>query len=385
MPTPASPPALVPTRPPTSAVAPATAPTETPSGAVVNILPTRTPLPVFTPVVVPTPNCTAMAKEPARMAFAPLSQKADVITYVGLDGLRQLDGLYQFDLVAEKSTRIISVSKDIWMYGLKWSPDRKYFAFARALGDLKCPTSQLIVADTISGEAVVATSFENRISIFGWTPDSRFVTIGTEKQVLNIDASGKLKPTQLAVPQVVREWFWINSASAVYLSKSAETSSPNALFLWKSQSGESKKIDEGFLYDADLSPDNKRMAISHILPNGKMGLKIVDIASAAIQTVDMEGEGIYRLQWSPDGRYLLAHVGLGAVILVDTQNKHQVRQLGFYAVVADGAWNRDGSQFVVILATDGGKQLPQLGVYTLKTGEIKAYSLGPLSGVIWRR
>jgi hypothetical protein len=78
-------------------------------------------------------------------------------------------------------------------------------------------------------------------------------------------------------------------------------------------------------------------------------------------------------------------VGLGATILVDTQNKNQVRQLGFYAVVADGAWNRDGSQFVVVLATDGGKQLPQLGVYTLKTGEIKAYPLGSLFNAVWRR
>jgi tricorn protease-like protein len=224
-----------------------------------------------------------MAGEPAQMTFAPISQKADVIAYFGSDGL------YQFDLAIERAARIISASKDIWMYGLKWSPDRRYLAFARAPQNPKCLRSQLLVADTVSGKAKVVTSFENRISVFGWTPDSRFVTIGTEKQVLNIDASGKLKPTQLAVPQVVRECFWINSESALYLGKSAETSISQALFLWKLQTGESKKIDEGLLYDAALSPDNKRMAISHILPNGKMGLKIVDIASAAIQTVDLEG------------------------------------------------------------------------------------------------
>ncbi len=215
-----------------------------------------------------------------------------------------------------------------------------------------CLASQLVLADTEKRIARVVSSSAARIQILGWTQNGQQLLFWSGNELLAVDSTGAegVKPYTLpnAPPETLKKWF---------------------------------------AYGAAISRDLTRVAFVPILtPSNHTTLHIANLRTGAEQTVEINTPDLERIQWSPDGRYILAKVGLAGVLLIDTQNNNLVRQLDFYALPLRNSWSADSARIAVILAEDGGLDLPKLGIYTIKTGQLKTYPMGfmNLSDGAWR-
>lgn len=324
-------------------------PTAPPSGAEVKTLPTWTPQPTDAPVAPREMPCPDLTLAHSEITLAPIPNDGDLVA------ITNQTGLYVFDLKSGMTNLVF----DNWVAGSHlpeqpfWSPNGKKLALVLASPMYECHATQLVLADAEKHIARVVSSSATHIQILGWTQDGRRLLFWTGSELLAADATGTegVKPYSLpnAPPEKIKQWF---------------------------------------AYGGAISHDLTRVAFVPALPSGNFTtLHLVNLRTGVEQTIEINTSGMERIQWSPDGRYVLAKVGLSAVFLIDTQNNNLARQLDFLALPLRNSWSADSARLALVLAEDGGHDLPRLGIYTIKTGQLKIYPMGfmGLADGAWRK
>ncbi|HET7091253.1 MAG TPA: hypothetical protein VFL17_21675 [Anaerolineae bacterium] len=74
------------------------------------------------------------------------------------------------------------------------------------------------------------------------------------------------------------------------------------------------------------------------------------------------------LQWSPDGRYLLARGGLAGVYLIRPDSENPIAQLDFFGVPeVSQAWAPDGQRFAVLISLG---ETSRIGIYDVDAAQL---------------
>ena len=116
-----------------------------------------------------------------------------------------------------------------------------------------------------------------------------------------------------------------------------------------------------------VSPDSKRVAY-----NSGNEVRLLDMASGASEVLGTAPGG-GQLQWSPDGRYLLACPGPAGLLLSRPGPAGPLEQLEAPGGLGGQAWSPDSQRFAFITGDNdaGAGKLPALGIYDVESRRAK--------------
>lgn len=244
-----------------------------------------------------------------------------------------------------------------------WSPDAARLAFLHTdPGPEGCARGYLLLADLAAGRVRPLLDAPRQYSRPAWSPDGRWLALTDEAgrvwlvsaddgqaRALSQDALGGVAPAWPDAAHVVYAREAVSGAGGDLMQQPLDGGPPVALL------SEQYGLDE-----FALAPDGKRVAFFGGI------LVIAEMPSGSPRRVaGFEAHGAERLQWSPDGRTLLARAGLAGIFLVDPQVADPVTQVDVLGLLASQAWAPDSERFATLVGAEG--QTPRLAVYDLGT------------------
>lgn len=370
-----------------------------------NIIPVSPPLPTV-PVIQPAeppesrPCPSPQIGPPPASRFDPLDS-AGAIAYSN-------DGLWLVYPAAERTVLLHSGSDTAFA----WSPDGNRLVFLSRLRSEPCAFAFLMLADLRRGTIRPLADRPGLYSRPAWSPDGQYLAYVESNgrlqalrlsdglvQVLSEDAYVS-KVTDLsgdpvdAVPAAPR---WVDATHLAYLRSdgSGRRAGLAQVALDGSERGilvqESVNPYDGFAF----TPNGQRLAYALSADaqsdEGETPLVVVDLRSGErLEISDNSSRRVRspasRLQWSPDGAYLVGGAGLAGLFLVEGEPPaYRVSQLEAFGVLGEAqSWAPDSRRFV-ILVEEGGRPLPGLAIYDLEQTTLRRLpvELRPPYAVAW--
>lgn len=252
-----------------------------------------------------------------------------------------------------------------------WSPDATEIAFLYT--DLRpdpCGHGYLMLADLAKGEVRPLIQTLARYGQPVWSPDGRRLALTNDAgqlSIVSLDDDSTLILSEHAAP--LSTVAWLDAEHVVY----AERAEPNSLTRLVSQNLDGSVpevlLQHVRIYAFSLAPNGNQVAY-----DGGGSIYLADLPSNSSESL-----GPYpseRLQWSPDGKYLLGRGGLAGIFLVqpgDSAPVSQVKFLGLPGLLQ--SWSPDSSRFAALIGPEG--ELPTIGIY-----DVAAQKLTDLSVVV---
>jgi Tol biopolymer transport system component len=311
--------------------------------------------PTSVPSLVPDPSCPEIKIDPPPTSrFDPI-QGSNVIAYSG-------DGLSLVSVNTGKTAALHSLSElDLtgvdWNFA--WSPDATYIAFV--YGDSRpapCGVGYLMLADLSQGEVRPLLRSLQRYSQPTWSPDSQWLAL--------TDDSGRLTVIHVRNGEVMilsdraeplHTPAWSDAEHVVYVQRGTLPGLGDLVSQPADESTPQTLLSDVYIYEFALSPDGRYVAYSG-------GLSVLaDLQSGNKQ--DIGTKLTERLQWSPDGQYLLGRGGEAGIYVVRPKGSMDVTQMDFYGVPGpQQSWSPDSHAFAVLV---GNGELPSIGIYHMDT------------------
>ncbi len=237
-----------------------------------------------------------------------------------------------------------------------WSPDATQIAFLYT--DPRpdpCGYGYLMLADLAKGEVRPLIQKLARYGQPVWSPDGQRLALTDDAGRLSAVYVGDGSLTILSDSAAALSTpGWMDAEHIVY----AERPKPNNLTALVSQawdgSAPSVLLQEVRMNEFALSPNGQRVAYY----GG--ALYLADLPSKSIENLGLNPSE--RLQWSPDGTYLLGRGGLAGIFLVQPHASVPVSQVNFLGVPGSiQSWSPDGSRFAALIGPED--KLPTIGIY----------------------
>lgn len=286
-----------------------------------------------------------------------------------------------------------------------WSPDGNRITFLSRLRSEPCAFAFLMLADLRTGTIRPLLDRPGLYSRPAWSPDGRYLAYTESNgrlQVLRLsdnqvrvlsDDAYMSKVIDLrgdtvdVLPQAPK---WVDGMHIAYL-KSDEFGGVLGLAEVSLDGSESAMLvtDTVCPYDGfTLAPDGSRLAYAR---SEESPLLVIDLRSDERVAVEENSSKSVRspserLQWSPDGVYLVGRAGpVGIFLMEGDPPAYRVSQLKAFGVLGEAqSWAPDSRRFV-ILVEEGNNQLPSLAIYDLEQVTLSelAVELRPPYTVAW--
>ena len=247
-----------------------------------------------------------------------------------------------------------------------WSPDATEIAFLHTdSGSEYCARGFVMLAELSSGQVRLLLEKPGLYSRPVWSPDGQrlaFIEEAGELMVVQLRDGGLTTFCRDALGGVAPAW--IDTEHVAYLRRTGDERLVDLVNQALEGSAPSTILADKLPFsEFAVSPDGRQLAYY----GGT--LILVDLGSGAKQYLGTEPSE--RLQWSPDGRYLLARGGLAGVYLVEPALS-DVRQLDFLGLPGptQQSWAPDSLQFAALLGTDGSARTT-IGIYDLDRGILR--------------
>lgn len=281
------------------------------------------------------------------------------------------DGL---DLVfpQTKSTIIIHSLTRLGLDGVDgnfvWSPSGTRIAFLytdpRPEG---CARGYLMLADLSQGEVYPLTPTYAQYSRLAWSPDGEWLAFTDEVghlKAMRVSSGEVLTISEQALGLSTPAW--LDTQRVVYIRPTGAKSQADLVSQPLDRSAPQVLLkDVSQLKEFALSPDSRSMAYF----GGALYL-------VAMQSGDMKNLGLEsseRLQWSPDGEYLLGRGGMAGIYLVQSKVSTTVTQVSFLGLPgSQQTWAPDSRQFAALIGPEDG--LPSIGIYHVDTQTLEKLS-----------
>lgn len=344
-------------------------------------------LPANQPSTTRIPSPLPQVETPRESRFDPLDG-AGAIAYSN-------DGLWLVYPATGRTVRLHQGSDT----GFVWSPDGSRIAFLSRLRSEPCAFGFLMLADLRAGTIRPLLDHPGLYSRPAWSPDGKYLAYtdsnsrlqvlrlsDNQVQVLSVDAyMSKVidlrGDTVDVLPQAPK---WVDEVYIAYLKGDA---AGDVLGLAKValDGSESTMLVTDTIYPYDgfaFAPDGSRLAYAR---SEEGPLFVLDLRSGARLEIEESSSKsirspITRLQWSPDGAYLVGGAGLAGIFLMEgdppAYRVSQIEALGVLGEVQ--TWAPDSQRFVMLLEEG-------LGIYNLEEGTLSELAVGlrPPYAVAW--
>ena len=257
--------------------------------------------------------------------------------------------------------------------GLAWSPDGRRIAFIYS--EYGPPQEEqlgyLMLADLERGELRPLLQDAGVYGRPAWSPD------GTRLAYVRWDGHGKLSILDMAsgaVSVIADDAIFVPSQAPAWLDDGrvayartvgVKLTQAELVSLALDGSPVQAIVQSGWVYG--VSPDSKR-----VVYNSGNQVRLLDMASGASEVLGTAlGRG--QLQWSPDGRYLLACPGPAGLLLSRPGPAGPLEQLEAPGGLGGQAWSPDSQHFAFITGDNdaGAGKLPALGIYDVESRRVK--------------
>ena len=257
--------------------------------------------------------------------------------------------------------------------GLAWSPDGRRIAFIYS--EYGPPQEEqlgyLMLADLERGELRPLLQDAGVYGRPAWSPD------GTRLAYVRWDGHGKLSILDMAsgaVSVIADDAIFVPSQAPAWLDDGrvayartvgVKLTQAELVSLALDGSPVQAIVQSGWVYG--VSPDSKRVAY-----NLAGEVRLLDIASGSSEVLGTAPGG-GQLQWSPDGRYLLACPGPAGLLLSRPGPAGPLEQLEAPGGLGGQAWSPDSQHFAFITGDNdaGAGKLPALGIYDVESRRVK--------------
>jgi Tol biopolymer transport system component len=240
-----------------------------------------------------------------------------------------------------------------------WSPDGSYLAYTESNGRLQILRLSDDLVQVLSDDAYVSKVIDLRGDTVDVVPVAPRWVDGTHIAYPRSDGSGRM----------------------VGLAKLALDGSERSMLV-----EDLVNPYDGFAF----TPNGSRLAYARS-DEGETPLVLVDLRSGERLEIEENSSNqvrspASRLQWSPDGTYLVGGAGSAGIFLMEGDPPaYRVSQIKAFGVLGEAqSWAPDSRRFV-ILVEKGNNQLPGLAIYDLEHTTLSelAIELRPPYTVAW--
>ena len=217
-------------------------------------------------------------------------------------------------LTGEVKDRVPLPAGDGRVADLRWSPDRKFFAYIRTIDRLLADVTRLWVLPVGADEAIPLTDGQTKVSSPDWAEDGRTLYFVSNRggsmdlwqQPMAADGSGDGPPVPLTTGLQLRDMDISLEQNRLVYSRGRGVAN-----LWRLpilaerpatwQDAEQLTFDEAYIEQFGLSPDGTRIAFSSDR-SGNPDLWILELETGEMRQLTTDPTPDWAPQWSPDGQ-----------------------------------------------------------------------------------
>lgn len=309
---------------------------------------------------------------PSAAVKAPVASRFDPVK--GDDAIAYSDDGLRIVLLQTKSTITIHPLTRLGLNGVDrnfaWSPSGTRIAFlytdSRPEG---CAHGYLMVADLSRGEVRPLMPTSGLYSQPAWSPDSEWLAFTDEiGHLMAMHVSGGEVVTVSEQALGLSAPAWLDTQQVAYI-RPIGGARTLADLVRQPLDGSTPLIllkDVAQLNEFALSADGKYVAYF----GG--ALYWVNMQSGDKKNLGLEPSE--RLQWSPNGEYLIGRGGMAGIYLVQPQVSMTVTQMNFLGLPGSRqTWAPDSRQFAALIGPED--QLPTIGIYDMATRKLSELSI----------